>query len=179
MGFKKNTPGGNAGCDACRVYPAWGIAHGGRIRRSRRIRQWRGADAGCDACRVHPNGNTCRADKAFTPHPPVALGSCRMQRLPRFIRPAEDCTCRADKAFTPHPPAVANYCLRKKSLYNINKCAALGEIRCPLLRASERGCNSPELVHRRLTPCRKNASPASGHHRDNHVTLHPFQTNQN
>ncbi|WP_222840019.1 hypothetical protein, partial [Escherichia marmotae] len=26
--------------------------HVGRIRRSRRIRQWRGADAGCDACRV-------------------------------------------------------------------------------------------------------------------------------
>ncbi|ESS90841.1 hypothetical protein L342_3892 [Escherichia coli CE516] len=33
-------------------YPAWGIAHVGRIRRSRRIRQWHGADAGCDACRV-------------------------------------------------------------------------------------------------------------------------------
>ncbi|MGU0160397.1 hypothetical protein ACVXHB_08105 [Escherichia coli] len=27
------------------------------------------------------------ADKAFTPHPPVARCSCRMQRLPRFIRP--------------------------------------------------------------------------------------------
>ncbi|HCS4526918.1 TPA: hypothetical protein ORP08_003541, partial [Escherichia coli] len=33
-------------------YPAYGIAHVGRIRRSRRIRQWRGAIAGCDACRV-------------------------------------------------------------------------------------------------------------------------------
>ncbi|ENC51280.1 hypothetical protein ECP02999174_5116 [Escherichia coli P0299917.4] len=29
--------------------PAFGIAHVGRIRRSRRIRQWRGAIAGCDA----------------------------------------------------------------------------------------------------------------------------------
>ncbi|WP_157945485.1 hypothetical protein [Escherichia coli] len=28
-------------------YPAYGIAHVGRIRRSRRIRQWRGAIAGC------------------------------------------------------------------------------------------------------------------------------------
>ncbi|ENQ5368609.1 hypothetical protein ACEPDZ_004396, partial [Escherichia coli] len=33
-------------------YPAYRIAHVGRIRRSRRIRQWRGAIAGCDACRV-------------------------------------------------------------------------------------------------------------------------------
>ncbi|KEL73565.1 hypothetical protein AC52_3456 [Escherichia coli 5-366-08_S3_C3] len=32
--------------------PAYRIAHVGRIRRSRRIRQWRGAIAGCDACRV-------------------------------------------------------------------------------------------------------------------------------
>ena len=129
MGFKKNTPGGNAGCDACRVlsglgdctcradkaftphppvaavqmpdatlvasYPTYGNAHVGRIRRSRRIRQWRGAVAGCNACRV--------------------------------LSGQEDCTCRADKAFTPHPPAVANYCLRKKSLYNIYKCAALQE----------------------------------------------------
>ncbi|API00101.1 hypothetical protein BFL22_21685 [Escherichia coli] len=68
-------------------YPAYGNEHVGRIRRSRSIRRWRGADAGCDACRV--------------------LSSLR-ERI-----------CRADKAFTPHPPAVANYCLRKKSLYNI------------------------------------------------------------
>ncbi|HIC8009507.1 TPA: hypothetical protein ACW7MZ_004381 [Escherichia coli] len=33
-------------------YPAYGIAHVERIKRSRRIRQWRGAIAGCDACRV-------------------------------------------------------------------------------------------------------------------------------
>lgn len=39
MGFKKNTPGGNAGCDACRVLSGLGIAHVGRIRRLRRIRQ--------------------------------------------------------------------------------------------------------------------------------------------
>ncbi|WP_393967150.1 hypothetical protein [Escherichia coli] len=32
--------------------PAFGSAHVGRIRRVRRIRQWRGAIAGCDACRV-------------------------------------------------------------------------------------------------------------------------------
>ncbi len=130
MGFKKNTPGDNAGCDACRVLSRlrnctcradkgtstadppsgdgadagcdacrvlsdYGNAHVGRIRRSRRIRQWRGAVAGCNACRV--------------------------------LSGQEDCTCRADKAFTPHPPAVANYCLRKKSLYNIYKCAALQE----------------------------------------------------
>ncbi|EFI88379.1 hypothetical protein HMPREF9541_04051 [Escherichia coli MS 116-1] len=56
MGFKKNTPGDNAGCDACRVLS--------RLRNC-----------------------TCRADKASTPHPPVARCSCRMQRLPRFIRP--------------------------------------------------------------------------------------------
>ena len=135
MGFKKNTPGGNAGCDACRVlsglgdctcradkaftphppvaavqmpdttlvasYPAYGNEHVGWIRRSRRIRR-RGADAGCDACRVLSG-----------------LGNIHVGQ--------EDCTCRADKAFTPHPPAVANYCLRKKSLYNIYKCAALQE----------------------------------------------------
>ncbi|MEN1932504.1 hypothetical protein P4909_00285 [Escherichia coli] len=55
-------------------YPAYGNEHVGRIRRSRRIRQWRGADAGCDACRVLSSlrERTCRADKAFTPHPPVA-----------------------------------------------------------------------------------------------------------
>ncbi|OKV04980.1 hypothetical protein AWP75_05650 [Escherichia coli] len=54
-------------------YPTWGIAHVGRIRRSRRIRQWRGASAGCDACRVLSNlgDYTCRADKAFTPHPAI------------------------------------------------------------------------------------------------------------
>ena len=161
MGFKRNTPGGNAGCDACRVlsglgdctcradkaftphppvaavqmpdttlvasYPAYGNEHVGRIRRSRRIRR-RGADAGCDAWRVLSGlrERTCRADKAFTPHPPVARCRCRMRRLPGLIRPGE-LTCRADKAFTPHPPAVANYCLRKKSLYNIYKCAALQE----------------------------------------------------
>ncbi len=34
MGFKKNTPGGNAGCTLAVFYPAWGIAHVGRIRRS-------------------------------------------------------------------------------------------------------------------------------------------------
>ena len=47
--------------------------HIGRIRRSRRIRQWRGAIAGCDACRVLSGLRdcTCRADKAFTPHPPI------------------------------------------------------------------------------------------------------------
>jgi len=56
MGFKKNTPGGNAGCDACRVL------------------------SGLGDC-------TCRADKAFTPHPPVARCRCRMRRLSRLIRP--------------------------------------------------------------------------------------------
>ncbi|ONG03268.1 hypothetical protein BXT93_22205 [Escherichia coli] len=61
-GIQKETPGGNAGCNACRVLSCLG-----------------------------------------------------------------DCTCRADKAFTPHPLAIANYCLRKKSLYNIYKCAALQE----------------------------------------------------
>ncbi|MFN0698537.1 hypothetical protein ACKWPJ_30435, partial [Escherichia coli] len=52
-------------------YPARRIAHVGRIRRLRRIRQWHGADAGCDACRVLSGQEdcTCRADKAFTPHP--------------------------------------------------------------------------------------------------------------
>ncbi|MFP1484286.1 hypothetical protein ACLB1S_26355 [Escherichia coli] len=59
MGFKKNTPGGNAGCDACRVLSGLGIAHVGRIRRSRRIRQWHGADAGCDACRVLSGQEDC------------------------------------------------------------------------------------------------------------------------
>ncbi|API07358.1 hypothetical protein BFL22_21690 [Escherichia coli] len=70
-------------------YPTWGIAHVGRIRRSRRIRQWRGADAGCDACRVLSSlrERTCRADKAFTPHPPVARCRCRMRRLSRLIQP--------------------------------------------------------------------------------------------
>jgi len=70
-------------------YPAYGIAHVGRIRRSRRIRQWRGAIAGGDACRVLSSLRdcTCRADKAFTPHPPVARCNCRMRRLPRLIQP--------------------------------------------------------------------------------------------
>ena len=46
-------------------YPGYGIAHVGRIRRPRRIRQWRGADAGCDACRVLSDirERTCRADE--------------------------------------------------------------------------------------------------------------------
>ncbi|MGU0160166.1 hypothetical protein ACVXHB_05470 [Escherichia coli] len=54
-------------------YPAYGIAtHAGRIRRSRRIRQWREALPDGDACRVLSSLRdcTCRADKAFTPHPP-------------------------------------------------------------------------------------------------------------
>ena len=58
MGFKKNTPGGNAGCDACRVYRL-GDCTCRRIRRSRRIRQWHGADAGCDACRVLSGQEDC------------------------------------------------------------------------------------------------------------------------
>lgn len=108
MGFKNNTPIGNAGCDACRVYPGYGIAHVGRIRRPRRIRQWRGADAGCDACRVLSDlrERTCRADKAFTPHPPVAHDAVAGCNACRVLSGQEDCTCRADKAFTPHPPAV-------------------------------------------------------------------------
>ena len=69
--------------------PAARPIHVGRIRRSRRIRQWRGADAGCDACRVLSSlrERTCRADKAFTPHPPVARCRCRMRRLSRLIQP--------------------------------------------------------------------------------------------
>ncbi len=48
-----------------------------------------GAIAGCDACRVLSGLRDCtyRADKAFTPHPPVARCNCRMRRLPRLIRP--------------------------------------------------------------------------------------------
>ncbi|HFV4019043.1 TPA: hypothetical protein ACH9KG_000238, partial [Escherichia coli] len=65
--------GAIAGCNACCSYPAYRIAHVGRIRRLRRIRQWRGAIAGCDACCVLSGLQdcTCRADKAFTPHPPI------------------------------------------------------------------------------------------------------------
>ncbi len=46
-------------------------------------------NAGCDACCVLSGLQecTCRADKAFTPHPPVARCNCRMRRLPRLIRP--------------------------------------------------------------------------------------------
>ena len=53
-----------------------------------RFQNW--ADiAGCDACRVLSSLRdcTCRADKAFTPHPPVARCNCRMRRLTRLIRP--------------------------------------------------------------------------------------------
>ncbi len=105
MGFKKNTPDGNAGCGACRVLSGLRNVHVGWIRRLRRIHQWRGADAGCGACRVLSGLRdcTCRVDKAFTPHPPVARCRCRMRRLPRLIRPTER-TRRVDKAFTPHPP---------------------------------------------------------------------------
>ncbi|MFP1462246.1 hypothetical protein ACLB1E_10635 [Escherichia coli] len=74
---------------ACRVLSDLGDCTCRRIRRSRRIRQWRGADAGYDACRVlsgHYRERTCRADKAFTPHPPARC-RCRMRRLPGPIRP--------------------------------------------------------------------------------------------
>ncbi len=116
------------------TYPAYGDVHVGRIRRSRRIRQWRGADAGCDACRVlsglrgliRPTGvhvGRIRRSSRIRQWRGADAG-CDACRVLSGLRGR---TCRADKAFTPHPPAVVNYCLRKKSLYNIYKCAALQE----------------------------------------------------
>ncbi|HFG3507140.1 TPA: hypothetical protein ACGGLE_000006 [Escherichia coli] len=89
MGIKKNTLVVMPDATLAASYPAWGIAHVGRIRRLRRIRQWRGADAGCDACRVLSGLGECicSADKVFTPHPPVARCNCRMRCVPRPIRP--------------------------------------------------------------------------------------------
>ncbi len=120
--------GADAGCDACRVLSGLRNAHVVRIRCLRRIRQWRGADAGCDACRVLSGLRNAHVVRIRRPRRirqwRGAIAGCDACRV---LSDQGDCTCRADKAFTPHPPAVANYCLRKKSLYNIYKCAALQE----------------------------------------------------
>ena len=169
MGFKRIRPVITPDATLVAFYPGYGIAHVGRIRRPRRIRQWRVPDAGCDACRVlsdlrERNVGRIRRSRRIRQWRSAVAG-CNACRV---LSGQEDCTCGADKAFTPHPPAVANYAYGKIVIQHIQMRGTPGEIWCALLRLSA-GCNFPELVHRRLTLWRAGRTypPASGHHHDN------------
>ncbi|XNM62409.1 hypothetical protein ACLK1T_21405 [Escherichia coli] len=53
-------------------YPAYGIAHVGRIAFTPHPPVRRGAIPDAMLAASYPAYGSCRADKAFTPHPPVA-----------------------------------------------------------------------------------------------------------